>query len=239
MNRILITAALLLAGSGSYLTARQFAAENQIAAVIAKPQPRDLVRLPDPQMLAGSARLEVERIPLGVWSAEAGVGPEADGRLLAANGTRALPADLAAIPHRSAPSSKGPTPAAPVVLAQETPGEIAQALSGSISAIVRSNGAARLIIADRTTTVRRSLVPGDVFLAGWKLSRIDPGVVTLTKQGRSIAVPVAYSAGPSRPPLQAQTSTAAPPRGPSSQVAIRLTPGAPRRRVSRREAAEN
>lgn len=245
MNRIVI-AAVLLAGGGSFLAGRQSVAKGQTASLAAGPQRNDPVLLPDPRLLASSARMEVERISPAIWSAAAGPTAAEAGQSLAIAGTTgAMLARPSAIPERPASGARreqAPLPArAPAE--QETPAEIVQALSQSISAIVRSNGAARLVIADPATTVRRSLVPGDVFLAGWKVSRIDPGVVTLTKQGRSIAVPVAYSAKPIRTlalgPTGTSTSKMMPTAGSTVPGANRPQASAPRRRISRRDTAEN
>lgn len=239
--------ASFFAGAAAYGAGWYFADDATAPQRTGRPSRDDRVALPDPRLLAGSARLEAERIGPAVWS-QTGALPAADGQVVMYSGAvpigagSAARADLRARPVAAATVARPDEPR-PALAQETTPSEIAQALSQSIAAIVRSNGAVRLVVADRATTVRRSLVPGDTFLAGWKLSQIGPGGVTLTKQGRSILVPVAYSANPlrsptSRPADLAASSTGAAPN-PVVQVASRAPAGTVRRRISRRDAAEN
>lgn len=238
MNRIVLTVVVLLAGSGAFLAGRSAGDDVLPARVLARSQPASPVLLPDPRLLAGSARIELERLAPSVWASLApGAAAQQAGALLAAP----LPPVKAATSSWQMPGGRAAQAAlpAPAPTEQETPAEIASALNKSITAIVRSNGSVRLVLADRATTVRRSLVVGDVFQAGWKLSRIEQGAVTLTKQGRSIHVPIAYSVSAARLPVAGLAGGRAAQSEANYQTASRPSTGPARRRVSRRDAAEN
>ena len=231
MNRIVQASACLLAGAAAFLLGRDFGDERPPASPLARLKTTDGIILPNPNQLAQTARIELEAIPQDVWS----ILPPATNAFVSA-----LPALQPPPASAAAPQPARPAPEAKPRLEAEIPAAIAASLSQSISAIVRSNGAVRLVLADRNTTVRRSLVIGDVFQDGWKLSRIDQGSITLTRLGRSLQVPVAYSVNPRRAPsLTPLAAVAIPSTENHARIGARSPVGASRRRVSRRDAAEN
>jgi hypothetical protein len=113
------------------------------------------------------------------------------------------------------------------------PAQIAESLSGSISAIVRSNGQARLVIADKATTVRKVFRTGDLFEGSWRITTIQSDHVMLARKGQTVRVPIAYSAWLQRPngPINR------PQARPATEPAFPPSASPPRRRVTRRIAA--
>jgi hypothetical protein len=121
---------------------------------------------------------------------------------------------------------------------RKTPEDIATGLSRNIAAIVRSNGKARLVLADRMTTVRRTYEAGDLYEDGWRIVRIQPNGILLSRSGQTILATVGHSMSLQRPSGLAMRTVGIPAAVPSSPATSPAATGAPpRRRVSRRDTA--
>lgn len=230
MKRLLVRGACLLAGISAFAAGQQFGAVPLLPGFPQSTNFREGHDLPNPRLLARASRVELQAVPAEVW---------AFGVAATSQGATAMPGPVGPHPVFAGASNSWPVPApvVPVVTQQDLPIEIARALGQSISAIVRSNGTAKLVVADPATTVRRSLVIGDIYQAGWKLSHIDQSSVTLSKQGRAIRVAIAFSATPKLTvAMAAKEPTRIVPEL-DVPVASRGSTSASRRRISRRDTS--
>lgn len=230
MRRLMVPSACLLAGVSAFSAGQQFSAVPLPAGHPQGTNAREGHDLPNSRLLARASRVELQAVPVEVWS----FGDAAASQVATAMPGPVGPQPVLAVAYSS---SSVPVPVVPIVNQQDVPIEIARTLGQNISAIVNSNGTARLVVADPATTVRRSLVIGDIYQAGWKLSRIDQGSVTLSKQGRAIKVAIAFSATP-------KLTVAMAAKGPTRivpeldvPVASRGSTSASRRRISRRDTS--
>lgn len=178
--------------------------------------------LPDASALAKQTQARLGSLPPSLWAPSTFESSTQTAQIAAAKPTLAM--------------QTGSAPPPPAPLAEPDrfpPDQIAESLSGSISAIVRSNGEARLVIADKATTVRKVFRTGDLFEGSWRITTIQSDHVMLARKAQTVRVPIAYSARLQRPngPInrpQARPATE-PPFPPSASP--------PRRRVTRRIAA--
>lgn len=191
---------------------------------------RRLVRPPmlsDPYQQAETARSRMEILPAALWAeppqAEAGEN---------------MTAPIGASPFDPAPPPAEPAaaPAAAAPKPDQGPGadEIARSLSQDITAIVRSNGRSRLLLLDRTTFQRRTVSVGEIYRAGWKIARIEPDRIVLTRgKAPPLSVPIAFSlrAAPGQMPVG--PFLASPSLSSDRQAAQVQTESRPRRRVTR------
>lgn len=192
------------------------------SADLAKAVPSRTPALPDASALAEQTQAKLGSLPNSLW------GPSVPETL--PQDTSMAEAQPASIVPANTPQ---PAPAPLPEPDRFPPAQIAERMSGSISAIIRSNGEARLVIADRTTTVRKVFRTGDLFEGSWRITNIQSDHVMLARKGETVRVPVAYSAHlqhSSVPVTRAQASRATGPALPP------LAPP-PRRRVTRRIAA--
>lgn len=230
MNRLILPSACILAAAASFAAAQHLYAGPLPSLAPVSTNVGEGQDLPNPRLLARASRVELQAVPLTVW----------------AFGATAPTAFVSAMPSPTVPQPvfasasnppRMPNAPAPVVTQQEVPLEIARALAHSISAIVRSNGVARLVVADPATTVRRSMAVGDIYQAGWKISQIEQNSVTLSKQGRVIRVAISYSATPKRMVAMSGASPVRVSPADSVQSATTAASSARRRRISRRDTS--
>lgn len=109
--------------------------------------------------------------------------------------------------------------------------QVSDALSGSISAIIRANGETKLVVADKTTTVRQVYRVGDQFAGTWRITQIQSDQVTLARNGQMLNVPVSYSAHFQRGPAVPSRAAVRPARDANPSP-----PTESRRRITRRIA---
>ncbi len=222
---------------GAY-TAGNLLAETQGPVDLAPDKAADEAPiLPDPHRLAGTAALQLEALPRAVWRYPAPP-QQTDAEGIAGLVGPASPAMIDQPLPAARPASARPVPPGGADPAEAA--AIKAAISQNLAAIVKSNGTYRLILADRATTVRRSLVVGDLYEGDWRISRIAADGVMLAKAGARLEVPVAFAPG-ARPALASGRNLASRPGSGNSPLAQEPAANAPspRRRVSRRITALN
>jgi hypothetical protein len=216
-----LIAAIGAAVSAGFLTGRQLGGDTPGPAAGGAAASAAIQSLPNPQILARETRLELASLPAGLLP-QASVMPLAE-----------IPPPLLQVPALAAAAE--PAPSEPV---RKAPEDIAAGLSRNIAAIVRSNGKARLVLADRMTTVRRTYEAGDLYEDGWRIVRIQPDGILLSRGGQTTLAAVGSSLSLQRPSGMAMRTVGIPAVMPGSPANSSAAPGASsRRRVTRRDTA--